>query len=157
MAVPEVCVVYLLRTNPVVEVLIGEKLTGLGKGKLVAPGGKLEPGEMPPEAAVREVFEEVGVVVRARDLTLVGELTYLFPFKPEWTQKSSAFVVHEWLHEPLASNELDPAWYPISRLPLERMWSDAKLWLPDALQGETVIAEVEFAEDNASVVRFDRS
>jgi 8-oxo-dGTP diphosphatase len=60
MSLPEVCVVYLVRPRRgMAEVLVGKKRVGVGEGKVVAPGGKLEPGESPPEAAVREVAEEM--------------------------------------------------------------------------------------------------
>ncbi len=36
------------------------KKRGLGQGKVNAPGGRLEPGETPEQAAVRETREEVG-------------------------------------------------------------------------------------------------
>jgi 8-oxo-dGTP pyrophosphatase MutT (NUDIX family) len=38
------------------------------------PGGKPEPGESYPEAAAREVREEVGLVVNPADLTLYTEI-----------------------------------------------------------------------------------
>ena len=89
MSLPEVCVTYLLRQSPAgVEVLLGRKKMGLGEGNLVGPGGKLEPGESPADAAVREVLEEVGVSIRPKSLMLVGELTYPFPNHLTFSQKS---------------------------------------------------------------------
>ena len=42
------------------------------RGRWSVPGGKVEPGETPAEAAVREVFEETGARVRAeRELGVV--------------------------------------------------------------------------------------
>ena len=51
------------------EILLMRKKQGLGAGKIVAPGGRLEPGETPLACAVRETQEEVcitptGVVAR---------------------------------------------------------------------------------------------
>ena len=45
------------------KMLLIHKKRGLGKGKINAPGGKLESGETPKEAALREIREEVGIAV----------------------------------------------------------------------------------------------
>jgi 8-oxo-dGTP diphosphatase len=156
MSLPQVCVVYLLRpgTNGH-EVLLGRKLTGLGMGKVVAPGGKLEPGETPGEAAVREVREEVGLDVAPQDLELVGELTYPFPTKPSWSQKSWAFRALGDFGEPVPSDELAAGWIPIADIPVYDMWDDARYWLPTALTGALVQATFEFGDDLSTVSRSD--
>lgn len=151
---PEVCVVYLVRDAPAgPEVLLGRKLTGLGEGKMVAPGGKLELGESPVDAAVREVREEVGLTVDAGALQMLGTLTYLFPTKPEWSQVSWAFLAHGDFGEAAASDELDALWTPVSSLPINEMWDDARYWLPDLLQGTPVVATFAFGSDLSTVSR----
>lgn len=152
MAVPEVCVVYLVReTESGQQVLLGRKKTGLGRGKYVGPGGKLEVGESPVEAAVREVLEEVGIRVAADSLTAIAELVYLFPSMPSWTQKSWAFVARDWVGEETESDELRPMWFDIAELPFAEMWDDAKYWLDRALSGEFVEEEFQFGPDNQTV------
>lgn len=156
MDLPEVCVCYLIRETPQgAEVLLGRKLTGLGKGKLVGPGGKLEPGESAVDAVVREVAEEVGVIVDVDALELIGELTYPFPHRTEWSQKSWAFACRRWDGNPEPSAELEPEWHPIDVIPLDEMWDDAKKWLPDALRGRHVVATFTFGADGESIESTD--
>jgi 8-oxo-dGTP diphosphatase len=152
MALPEVCVCYLIREGEAGdEVLLGRKKIGFGRGTVVAPGGKLEPGESPVDATIRETFEEVGLRIREADLTAIGELTYPFPHHPQFSQKSWAFVCRSWKGEPVESDELTPEWFGLDALPLERMWDDAKHWLPGALAGQFVRATFTFAADARSV------
>ncbi len=150
----DVCVVYLLRERAidgriVTEVLLGEKLTGLGVGKFVGAGGKLEPGESGRAAAVREVAEELGVEVAARDLDAISDITYPFVDKPEWSQRSFGFITRTWAGTPTASDELAPRWFALGDIPFDRMWADARLWLPRALAGEFVNATYSFRADGS--------
>ena len=153
MDLPEVCVVYLLRPDgATTEVLLGVKLTGLGKGKLVGPGGKIEQGESVHDAAVREVQEEVGVRIEASDLMPAGRLDYHFPSKPSWSQRSHVFRCTRWSGEPTASAELAPRWFALEDVPYARMWDDAARWLPAVLRGGTVEETFTFGHDLETVV-----
>ena len=151
---PQVCVCYLTRLSDTGErqVLLGRKKKGLGLGNIVGLGGKLEPGESAVEAAVREVEEESGLTVTADALTPMGVLTYLFPHKPAWSQRSNVFVTDRWSGTPRESDELNPEWFTIARLPVDDMWDDARHWLPGVLAGIPIQATFTFGEDLASVV-----
>ena len=50
------------------KVLLGRHTYGVGKGLLILPGGYLNHGETPEQAAVREVWEETGVRVETEEL-----------------------------------------------------------------------------------------
>jgi 8-oxo-dGTP diphosphatase len=153
MPLPQVCVCYLLRVRDGrTEVLLGRKRHGLGEGKWVGPGGKLEPGESATDAAVREVLEETGLRVLSADLEPRGLLTYRFPYREAWSQESSVFVCRTWSGEPAASDELDPEWFAIDDVPYARMWDDASHWLPDVLAGGSVRRTFTFGADLSSVV-----
>ncbi|WP_173922079.1 8-oxo-dGTP diphosphatase [Agromyces sp. Marseille-P2726] len=153
MPLPQVCVCYLLRERAGgAEVLLGRKKHGLGAGNYVGLGGKLEPGESAVDAAVREVFEEAGVVVAASDLEPRGRLTYHFPHREAWSQESSVFVCRTWQGEPTGSDELDPEWFAIDSVPFGEMWDDARRWLPDVLAGGRVRRTFVFGPDLATVV-----
>ena len=152
----DVCVVYLMRERRTwlgrrTEVLLGEKLTGLGVGKLVGAGGKLEAGEDPRAAAVREVAEELGVMVNPADLFPISRITSPFVDKEDWSQRSFGFVTRVWAGTPTATAELAPRWFPVDRIPFDRMWADARLWLPRALAGEFVEATYSFRSDGTMV------
>ncbi|RWZ46531.1 8-oxo-dGTP diphosphatase [Labedella phragmitis] len=153
---PDVVVCYLLRRGDKGdEVLVGRKLTGLGAGRSVAPGGKILPGESREAAVVREVAEETGIVIDPAGLEPRGTLDYRFPSKPEWSQRSFVFVCRSFSGNGEPSTELEPEWWALGDVPLDRMWDDAASWLPAVLAGGTVDAVFEFGADLSSVVASD--
>ena len=148
----DVAVVYLMRTEEASpQVLLGEKLTGLGRGKLVGPGGKSEGSETPRETAVREVWEEVGITVDPAELEPLAVIEYPFIDRAELSQRSHAFLARTFRGEPRRSSELDPRWWDIAEIPFDRMWSDAALWLPRAFAGEFLEATFHIGRDNSVV------
>ena len=152
MAIQQVCVVYVVRQSAKgPEVLLGRKLTGLGAGKVVAPGGKLEPGEAPAEAARRELREEVGANLSCTSLLQVGINSYRFPTKPTWHQDSHVFTAGWAGGAAVPSTELDPFWVSAADVPYEEMWADAVLWLPAVLAGGPCDGKYTFASDLASL------
>lgn len=145
---PRVCVCYILRDGPHgSQVLLGRKKKGLGLGKIVGPGGKLEAGETPEQAVVREVAEESGLVVAEAALTALGRIRYEFPHRPAWSQESWVFSTQEFGGRVVESDELLLRWHPVEALPLEEMWDDARWWLPAALRGESVGGTFVFGRD----------
>ncbi len=66
-----VVAVALLRGDG--HVLLQQRRTGASHGGLWEfPGGKIEPGEVPQTAAIREIWEELGVTVDPARLVAVG-------------------------------------------------------------------------------------
>lgn len=62
------------------KVLIVRRGSGqTGAGFWEFPGGKVEPGESPEQALIREIQEELGLTIRVGDL--VGELDFAYPSK----------------------------------------------------------------------------
>ncbi|HEY0951967.1 NUDIX domain-containing protein [Nocardioides sp.] len=74
-----------------------------GTGMFMLPGGKLEPGESPAQAARREVAEEVGLAVS--DLELLGEFTAQAANEPDRTVASTVFRA-TLVGEPEATGEI---------------------------------------------------
>lgn len=132
----EVCVAYLTAHRYGRRcVLLGHKQRGVGDGKVVAPGGKLEPGESARAAVIREIAEETGLVLSPDTLTEVGTVAYTFPTKPEWSQRSHVFTGDVGAIDPVDSSELHTWWCPVADIPFHRMWQDAAQWVPAVLAG----------------------
>jgi 8-oxo-dGTP diphosphatase len=142
---------FLVRGNPAVQVLLGLKKAGFGAGKWGGFGGKMEPGETAIITAVRELQEEAGIQVAEADLEWVGHLTFLFPFKPEWSQVVHVFLASRWNGRPAESEEMIPLWFEVNEIPYQDMWQDCRHWLPRVLIGERVRARFVFAADNNAV------
>jgi 8-oxo-dGTP diphosphatase len=82
-----------------------------GTERFMLVGGKLEPGESALEAALRETYEEVGLVVESA--TLLGEFLSEAANEPGHTLHSTVFWV-ESDAEPVASAEIaEVRWTPL--------------------------------------------
>jgi 8-oxo-dGTP diphosphatase len=67
----------LVRSGPVPQVLIAQRPAGKWQaGRWEFPGGKVEPGESPRQALLRELREELGVEVQAAQP--LGQFTYAY-------------------------------------------------------------------------------
>lgn len=151
----EATLCFLIREGSPGEILLGLKKVGFGRGKYGGVGGKVEPGEAPIQAAVRELHEETGIVVAERDLQPAACLVFHFPHRPEWTQMVHVFTSTSWAGEARESREIVPAWFAVDAIPLEQMWDDCQYWLPRVLVGERVRAAFVFAPDNDTVEELD--
>ncbi|MCU1406537.1 MAG: hypothetical protein JWQ43_2840, partial [Glaciihabitans sp.] len=74
---------------------------------------------------------------------------------PRWSQKSWVFVSRVFRGEAVASDELEPLWVDVADIPLDRMWDDARFWLPAVLAGGSVAATFSFAADGRTVETSD--
>lgn len=130
------------------EILLIRKKRGLGEGKLVGPGGKVEDGETPREAAVREVQEEVRVSVE--NPTKVGEFEFVFEEQSEMFVH--VFRAEEFSGTPQETEEANPGWFDVDEMPYDEMWEDDELWMPSLLSGETFSGWFRFDEDGDEMV-----
>jgi 8-oxo-dGTP diphosphatase len=121
-------------------VLLIRKKRGLGAGKVNGPGGRLEPGETPLAAAVRETEEELGVTPLC--LSHGGEL--FFQFADGYSLQCTVFTAADYAGEAIETDEAIPLWTPLDAIPYDCMWEDDRYWLPGLLAGNRFIARFCF-------------
>ena len=120
--------------------LLIRKKRGLGGGKINGPGGRLEPGETPLDAAVRETQEEV--YVTPLNLEKRGELH--FQFLDGYSLFCTVFIAHGCEGSPCETDEADPFWVDIHAIPYDGMWEDDEHWLPLVVTGRSFRGYFEF-------------
>ena len=125
------------------QVLLINKKTGLGAGKINAPGGRIENGETAMDAAIRETEEEISVtpgsIRKCADLS--------FEFTNGYSLHASAFFADAYTGEPTESDEAKPFWCSLDEIPFEKMWEDDRAWLPLALDGKLIQGRFIFDGD----------
>lgn len=99
----------------------------------VLPGGGIERGESPEEAAIREVFEETGVHItltdKTHELTPINRLavpTHLYRAIPKNPPQKTS------------SETAENRYFPLSNLPKELFWPH-RLWIEEALSTSSLI------------------
>jgi len=114
------------------QLLLIRKKRGIGAGKINGPGGKVDPGETPLAAAIRETQEEIGVTPILPQQR--GELW--FHFSNGLTLHCLIFIAEDHEGIPHESEEAIPLWFPLEALPYGEMWADDREWLPLLLAGK---------------------
>ena len=127
-------------------VLLMRKKRGIGAGKINAPGGKVDPGETPLAAAVRETQEEICVTPLAPQLR--GQLWFHFAGGP--TLRCLVYLTDRFEGEPRETAEALPRWYATDAIPYDEMWDDDRYWLPALLAGRRFEGSVEVAGETVT-------
>ena len=110
-------------------VLLIRKKRGLGAGKINAPGGRVDPGETPRQAAVRECEEELKIT--PTDPVEYGRLS--FQFVDGLSLYVYAYRAEAFDGTPTETDEAVPHWFATDALPFDEMWADDRLWVPQLL------------------------
>jgi len=121
--------VFVIREG---QILLINKKTGLGKGKVNGPGGKVEKGESPEACAIRECQEELGITVS--NLKYSGQ--HRFQFVDGYSILVWVYRTDEFEGIPTETVEAAPLWVSLDDIPYDQMWEDDRIWLPMLLRGE---------------------
>lgn len=133
------------------KILLGRKKRGMGMGKWNGFGGKQEDGETMRACAVRELYEECGLMAKEADLELVGDLYFHQPSDPTWSHGGVIYFLRRWQGEVTVSEEMEPQWFSPDALPYEDMWEADRVWLPLLFSGKRIRGTVYFADDGNHV------
>jgi 8-oxo-dGTP pyrophosphatase MutT (NUDIX family) len=137
------------------KVLLAMKKRGFGIGKWNGVGGKVQEEEDVLDAAIREIYEEIGVSVLPGDLHAVGTLFFDYQDNPAWEQKCNVFIAYHWEGDPSESDEVRPTWYRNEDLPFEEMWVDDPHWLPLILGGQAIDGKFLFDKTGDALLDFN--
>lgn len=135
-------------------ILLIHKKKGLGAGKINGPGGRVDPGESPWQAAIREVEEELSI--HPLGVTAAGMLR--FQFLDGYRLLGYVFRATDYRGNATETDEAVPLWFPVDSLPYSRMWADDPLWMPHLLacrlfEGYFVFDGDRLLEHRVEVVR----
>lgn len=137
----QVTLLFLRRDN---QVLLAMKKRGFGAGLWNGAGGKVDPGETPTQAAIRECQEEIGVT--PHDLHLVGRLRFFMPNDPQFEHDCFIYTAQKWGGEPKETEEMHPQWFAAADIPYGLMWPADGLWMPHVLAGEKFAGTITTSE-----------
>lgn len=140
----KIMTLVLVHQHP--KILLGMKKRGFGAGRWNGFGGKVQPGETIERAAAREMEEEAGIKVGK--LEKFGLLNFEFQGNPEILEMHM-FKTNDYSGEPREGEEMKPAWFPVSEIPLDQMWPDDKHWFPLFLAGKKFTGKFLFGKGDS--------
>ncbi len=128
------------------EILLAMKKRGFGTGRYNGIGGKIEKGEIPEQAMIRETQEEINVTPTQYEKVGVIEFDEFYKGNKEKVV-FHLYTVTKWEGTPSESDEMDPKWFDIKEIPYDKMFPDDTYWLPLILDGKKIKGYFEFDED----------
>ena len=127
-------------------ILLIEKKRGLGAGKINGPGGKIDPGETPLEAVIRETQEEL--VITPSGSRKLGELCFSMSDCPDI--HCHVYRADDYAGTPTETDEAVPLWSSLDAIPYSRMWEDDRHWLPLLLDETPFLGRFVFEGESMS-------
>ncbi len=125
------------------QILLIVKKRGLGAGKINGPGGKIEPGETPLHAAIRETEEELCITPHSP--RKIGELLFAMSDCPDI--HCHVYRADDYTGTPTETDEAIPLWTALEAIPYQQMWEDDQHWLPLLLNEQHFLGRFVFEGD----------
>ena len=136
-------------------ILLGRKKRGFGADKYNGFGGKLDDGESFRHCAIRELFEESGLQGRPEDLECVAAFDFQFPFDESLTHVGYVYFLRTFTGNEEETDEMEPHWLTVDKIPYDRMWDGDRQWLPMLLEGKKLKGPIVFDRDNSTVDKME--
>jgi len=133
------------------QILLGLKKRGFGKDKWNGFGGKLEPGETILQASRREMEEESGILLEESDMINCALLNLE---NQNEVLEIHVFKAYKWRGTPIETEEMAPKWFSTKSIPYDDMWQEIQIWLPQVLDGKTIMFRALF-ETNTKELMVD--
>ena len=108
----------------------------------------MEKGETVEHAAARELLEESTIL--ALQVHQKGNLIFELDSYP-YIMDVHIFEACQWSGTATETDEMKPAWFPLSGIPYDSMWPDDRFWLPRFLRGESFKGKFLFSDDSTII------
>jgi len=132
------------------KILLIYKKRGFGAGKWNGPGGKIEDGEDPMDAAVRETEEETGLMPKS--VIGIGTIDFYMgqSEKPDFAVR--IFNASDFSGSVRETEEAIPRWFDTAEIPYNQMLPDDEIWIPLMLRGKKFNGKFYFADHAGTVI-----
>ncbi len=140
----EATVCFPVREN---EILLAKKTRKIGAGCWNGYGGGPDEGESLRDAAVRELFEECGLVASPDDLLKIAIMEF-HNTKTDgsvFVARVHFYTLSVWSGNYRATEEMsDPTWFSKDNLPLDQMMPADRVFVPVALSGKKITGSAHY-------------
>jgi 8-oxo-dGTP diphosphatase len=135
------------------KILLIRKKKGFGAGKYNGAGGKIKEGETPSIAAVREFEEEAGIV--PLDMEHMGTLAFFYGQEEKADWIVHIFLAKKFMGDPINTEEADPEWFGLEKIPYDSMWPDDRIWMPLLLEGKKFMGKFFFDKEMKAILKHE--